>query len=69
MTLPLDPKIAKMRLIYSRDIEKRQALRTYIRSLGYCPDCKLPLRECKTHEQEPDRSGYLLYLDRKAVRS
>lgn len=51
MTLSLEPKPAKVRLIYSRDADKRQALRAYIRGLGYCPDCKLPLSECREHGQ------------------
>jgi hypothetical protein len=59
MTLPLDQKLAKVRIVYSRpEDEKRQVLRAYIRDLGYCPDCKLFLSECKGHGQVViDRGG------------
>jgi hypothetical protein len=77
MTLPVDPRLAKLQILYERataerkvtldadqearrkEYDARRDLHNYIRELGYCPHCELPLSECKGHSQfiqrGPDR--------------
>jgi len=77
MTLPVDPRLAKLQILYERaaaerkvtldadqearrkEYDARRDLHNYVRELGYCPHCELPLSECKGHSQfiqrGPDR--------------
>lgn len=73
MTLPSDPKLAKLQSFHGRaaisnraardkeqqaqriEDDARQELYDYIRRLGYCPHCELPLSECTGHGQIFDR--------------